>query len=148
LGNNIQVIEGPEFELLNEDSKKMIKESKFVISTNSNRMGYRMQGAALVLKEISECLSSAVSMGTLQLLPDGNTILLMADHQTTGGYHRLAHVSSAAIPSLAQMYAGDSLSYLFISLDEAEKSLQSQQKHLKLLKNACNFRLQEYLSND
>jgi antagonist of KipI len=148
LGNHIQMIEGPEFELLNDASKKIIQENSFVISNNSNRMGYRMQGDLLALTEGFECLSSAVTMGTLQLLPDGNTILLMADHQTAGGYQRIGHASSASIPSLAQMNSGEAISYQFISVEAAEKSYLLQQMHLIQLKNACNFRLNEYFAND
>ena len=142
------MVAGPEFELLNDASKKIIQENAFVISKNSNRMGYRMQGEQLALAEGFECLSSAVTMGTLQLLPDGNTILLMADHQTAGGYHRIGHTSSASIPSLAQMNSGEAISYQFISVEAAEKSYLLQQMHLIQLKNACNFRLNEYFSND
>jgi antagonist of KipI len=133
---------------LEETSKKLIQESSFIISTNSNRMGYRMQGNPLSLKEGFECLSSAVNFGTLQLLPDGKTILLMADHQTAGGYHRIAHACSASFPSLAQMNSGEAISYQFITIEEAEQLVNSQQMHLQQLKNACNFRLQEYLSNE
>ncbi len=148
LGKTIQMIEGPEFKLLNDASKKIVRENSFVISNNSNRMGFRMQGASLELREGYECLSSAVSMGTLQLLPDGSTILLMADHQTAGGYHRIAHASSAAIPSLAQLNVGETIQYQFISLETAEQTLMKQQRYLIQLAHACNFRLHEYLANE
>ena len=66
-------------------------------------MGYRLQGETLIVKEQKQLVSSAVSSGTLQLLPNGQLIVLMADHQTTGGYPRIGHVITTHLPRLAQM---------------------------------------------
>jgi antagonist of KipI len=64
-------------------------------------------------------LSSGVTFGTIQLLPDGQMIVLMADHQTTGGYPRIATVVSVDLPLLAQLGSGDSVSFELIEIDQA-----------------------------
>jgi antagonist of KipI len=74
-------------------------------------MGYRLNGIALERNELDEMISSAVTKGTIQLLPSGQLIVLMADHQTTGGYPRLGHVISADIPKLAQASAGTAINF-------------------------------------
>ncbi|OYU56927.1 MAG: hypothetical protein CFE25_06800 [Chitinophagaceae bacterium BSSC1] len=142
------LIPGAEYELLDAASKQCLTHEPFQIATNSNRMGYRLQSAPMHLGEYKECLSSGVGFGTLQLLPDAQTILLMADHQTTAGYPRLGHVASVSLPSLAQLNAGDNIRFQLINMNTAESLYAAQEKHLRQLKNACNFRLQEYLSND
>jgi len=142
------LISGAEYELLDDASKQCLIHEPFQIALNSNRMGYRLQSAPMHLGEYKECLSSGVDFGTLQLLPDAQTILLMADHQTTAGYPRLGHVASVSLPSLAQLNAGDSIRFQLIEMATAESLFAAQEKHLRQLKNACNFRLQEYLSND
>lgn len=142
------LIPGAEYELLDPASKQGLISEPFVIAMNSNRMGYRLQSAPMHLGEYKECLSSGVGFGTLQLLPDAQTILLMADHQTTAGYPRLGHVASVSLPTLAQLNAGDSIRFQLIDMATAESLYTAQEKHLRQLKNACNFRLQEYLSND
>jgi antagonist of KipI len=56
-------------------------------------------------------VSSGVCFGTIQLLPDGQLIILMADHQTTGGYPHLAEIVSADVPRLAQLAPGGSVHF-------------------------------------
>ena len=57
-----------------------------------------------------DVVSAAVAPGTLQLPPDGQPIVLLADAQTVGGYPRLGHVIAADLPRLAQWRPGDGCS--------------------------------------
>ena len=91
-------------------------------------------------------ISTAITLGTIQLLPDGQLIILMADHQTTGGYPRLGHIISADIPSLAQLSAGENFFLQPADIQTAEALLAEQEMNLQQLQNACNFRLQEYFN--
>jgi antagonist of KipI len=90
-------------------------------------------------------VSAAVSFGTVQLLPDGQLIVLMADHQTTGGYPRLAHVISIHHSRLAQMKPGDQFCFRFTDQPTAEELYIKQQQHLLQLQNACKFKLEQLL---
>jgi len=103
-------------------------------------MGYRLTGAPLKLTESIELLSSAVSFGTIQLLPDGNLIVLMADHQTTGGYPRLGHVISLDQPLLAQLGPNDKVGFHLISIKEAEDLLVQFEDELNIFRIGCRFR--------
>ncbi|MES2003866.1 MAG: biotin-dependent carboxyltransferase family protein [Bacteroidota bacterium] len=145
--DGFRFIPGNEFALLSESSKNLIADTFFTINRNSDRMGYRLQGEALQLRLPKEMISSAVTRGTMQLLPDGQMIILMADHQTTGGYPRVGHIISADIPSLAQMGPGDSFHLQSVTIEEAEAILYRQEMNLQQLQNACNFRLQQYLNS-
>ena len=144
-GNAIRVLAGNAFHLLEEPSKRRLQSSAFMISAKSNRMGFRMKGDPLKLQKEDQIISSGVTNGTIQLLPDGQMIILMADHQTTGGYPIVAHVISADLPGLAQLSPNEQISFQFIEPGEAEKLLFQQQQDLLQLQNACNFRLKEYL---
>lgn len=146
--NLIAFMPGAEYPLLEKISQSGMVTNKFKVSTQSNRMGYRLEGQALLLSNKIECLSSAVSFGTIQLLPNAQMIVLMADHQTTGGYPRIGHVASSSLPTLAQVSVGESIQFELISFDEAETIFLQQQQNLQQLQNACNFRLQEYFRNE
>ncbi len=111
-------------------------------------MGYRLNGIPLQILQQQEMVSSAVTKGTIQLLPDGHLIVLMADHQTTGGYPKVAHVIAADVPKLAQMKTGEAVQFQFIPLSAAEKLLIEQFQHLQQLQIACNLKLEEYFAND
>ena len=106
-------------------------------------MGYQLKGAPLKLERPMELVSSAVSFGTVQLLPNGQLIVLMADHQTTGGYPRVAHVVSAHLPKLAQLRPSDTIQFKLMDLEAAEQLLVSRQKELHILQRSCMDHLNE-----
>src|SRR4051812_30057442 len=99
----IRCVTGNEYDWLNDESKKAFTSSSFHISVQSDRMGYRLEGENFNMITNKHFISSAVTKGTIQLLQSDKLIILMADHQTTGGYPKIAHVISAEIPKLAQM---------------------------------------------
>ena len=140
------IVPGNEWERVEQLSGNQLFQQAFTILNASDRMGYRLNGIPLKTGNKGELISSAVSFGTIQLLPDGQLIILMADHQTTGGYPRIAHVISADLPGLAQQIPGDKINFKLTNHAFAEKELFNQQHHLAQLQNACTFRLEEFLS--
>ena len=142
----ILILSGNEWERLTTESKENFTMTSFVITQQSDRMGYRLKNIPLHSMTNEEVVSSAVSFGTIQLLPDGGLIVLMADHQTTGGYPRVAHVISAHHSRLAQMKAGDKVYFRLTDQSTAEELLIKQQQHLLQLQNACTFRLEQYFN--
>jgi len=145
-GSNFYFIPGAEYELLNDAAKKQLEDASFILGRQYDRMGYRLQGAGLLYSIPKEQISSAVTKGTMQLLPDGQLIILMADHQTTGGYPRIGHVISAHIPSLSQLLPGAEISFQQTDMATAEEWLFRQQRNLQQLQNACTFRLAEWMA--
>lgn len=141
----ILILPGNEWQRLTEEGKESFLMTSFVITNQSDRMGYRLNNLPLPVLSGEEIVSSGVSFGTVQLLPDGKLIILMADHQTTGGYPRVAHVISAHHSKLAQMKAGDKIRFQLTDQRTAEQLFIKQQQHLLQLENACKFKLEEFL---
>jgi antagonist of KipI len=144
-GDEIYVLPGHEFSKLAAGERDYLLKETFTISSQSDRMGYHLKGRALAIASPFEILSAGVSFGTVQLLPSGQLIILMADHQTTGGYPRIAHVISAHHHKLAQMKPGDLLRLSLTDLATAERLMMKQEQHLSQLQHACNFRMQQYI---
>lgn len=135
----VRVVEGAEFGLLTEESRQNFPQQNFTITTNSDRMGFRLLGEPLVPEHKLELVSSAVNFGTIQLLPDGQLIVLMADHQTSGGYPRIANVVTTDLPLLAQLGANDKVAFHPISIEEAENLSVQFENDLKLLQIRAKF---------
>lgn len=135
----IPCIMGPEWNWLTDDAKALFINNEFTISSQSDRMGYRLDGVPLEQENRSSLISSPVDWGTIQLLPNGQCVILMADHQTTGGYPRIAQVVSAALPKLAQLPPGTKISFELITVTEAEESLISMQQNLLSIKRSCTL---------
>lgn len=134
---------GKEWSLLDETMRNQFKQNTYRIDNNSNRMGYRLNGQPVYLQTATELISTAVTKGTIQLLPSGLPLVLMADHQTTGGYPRIGHVISADIPKLAQFEPGDAIQFKEITITEAHKRLQELDLYLKQTEIACKLRMAE-----
>src|SRR5688500_14874721 len=107
----LRIIPGGEYELLTDESKTLLQADMFTLSSESNRMGSRLKGASLKLQHPKELVSSATNFGTVQLLPDGQMIILMADHQTAGGYPRIANIVTSDLPIAGQLGPGDRISF-------------------------------------
>lgn len=142
----IHVLKGPEWDYLSEESKKDFMINLYSILPSSDRMGYRLSGPTLVSKSENEIISSAVCFGTIQLLPDGQLIVLMADHQTTGGYPRIAQIVSTNLSKIAQKGSRDKIQFTLVDQMVAEEMLIKQDRHLVQLQNACSFKLEEYFN--
>ena len=138
-------MQGSEWDWLDKASQEKFLKNPFFISPNSDRMGYRLASEPLHSATKTELVSSAVNFGTIQLLPDGQLIILMADHQTTGGYPRLGNIISAQLSTLAQMKAGDKIQFKFTDHQVAENLILKQQQHLMQLEIACKLRLENYI---
>ena len=108
--------------------------AEFRVTPQSDRMGLRLQGPKLERADAEDRLSSAVAPGTIQVPPDGQPIVLMADAQTIGGYPQLAHVITADLPLLAQLRPGDTVRFSEVTLDEAQRQLLARERTLGLLR--------------
>lgn len=144
--NEIEFIIGSEWHWLTADAQELFVEQWFQITNEADRMGFQLAAQVLRAKHYDQLVSSAVCFGTVQLLPNGQLIILMADHQTAGGYPRIAHVISAHLPILAQKKPNDVVRFKMTSLEEAEKKLLTQKKYLQQLQIACKFRMEEFLN--
>jgi len=143
---DIGFLMGPEWNWMSETSRQAFEAGRFRITAAADRMGYRLDGPALKTVRAEQLVSSGVCAGTIQLLPDGQLILLMADHQTTGGYPRIAQVISAHIPLLAQKNPGDSIHLKLTQLGAAQEKIIAQKKYLQQLQIACKLKIDEWRS--
>lgn len=135
----VRIIPGGEFGSLSNASRDIFLSSVFEVRAESNRMGYRLNGPALFPEPPVEIVSAAVSFGTIQLLPDGQLVVLMADHQTSGGYPRLGNVISSDLPVLAQLSAGETVSFQVTDPFSAEHAAAAFDQDLRWLRTGVRL---------
>lgn len=134
--SHIRVLPGRQYNQLTEKGKEQFFSESFQVTPQSDRMGFRLIGPKIELREKREMLSEAVSFGTIQLPPNGNPIILLADRQTTGGYPKIAQVISADLSYLAQRKPGEKIQFQLVTLEEAEKLYLEKERTWKKLKTA------------
>ncbi|MEP7109607.1 MAG: biotin-dependent carboxyltransferase family protein [Ferruginibacter sp.] len=135
--NLIRCIAGPEWDLMKDESKTQFSRLPFSVTVQSDRMGYRLQARNLAMKDPVQLISSPVDTGTIQLLPDGQLIVLLADHQTTGGYPRIANVIGVDLPKLAQLPVHSEIHFELLGIENAEEAFVSLYQSLESIKNIC-----------
>jgi antagonist of KipI len=106
----------------------------FTVTSQSDRMGVRLAGCALARGSQRELVSCAVAPGTIQVPPDGNPIVLLADAQTIGGYPQLAHVIAVDLPVAAQLRPGNPVRFQEVTLAEAHELLVAREHALAILR--------------
>jgi biotin-dependent carboxylase-like uncharacterized protein len=104
----VDVIMGPQEKYFTDESIATFLSSEYSVSSTSDRMGYRLEGAALKHRNKSELISEGMTMGAIQVPASGQPIVMMADSPTTGGYPKIGTVVSADLPLLAQCVPGRS----------------------------------------
>lgn len=117
----IRVMAGMQYDAFTEQARYDFFGMDFLITTKSDRMGYRLSGPKLSLREPLEMISEVASLGTVQVPPDGMPIILMADHQTTAGYPVFGQVAQVDVARAAQLRPGDRMYFRLISNEEGER---------------------------
>jgi len=130
--HTLRAIAGPHMRRLGAEGRKTLFGSEFKVSRDADRMGYRLEGPTLDASG-DELLSFGLAAGALQVPRSGQPILLMADHQTAGGYPVVATVASAAMPVAAQLLPGDRLTFAEVSIEAARKIRAAQRAALDSL---------------
>src|SRR5580765_3027105 len=115
----VHVLEGQHFASFDSNAQRSFFDTVWKIAPESNRMGFRLAGPALVRSEQSEILSGPTALGSVQVPANGTPIALMDDHETTGGYPKIAEIASADVPRLAQLAPGGQVHFAKCTLEMA-----------------------------
>ena len=124
---HIRVTRGAHWTVFGTRQQDLFLNSPYTITANSDRMGYRLDGPSLEPEAGLQILSEPTAFGTVQVPPDGQPIILMADRQTTGGYPKIANVASVDLPVLARCLPGERLAFTLISLDNAHQLFRERE---------------------
>jgi antagonist of KipI len=122
----LRVLPGPQLEHFGADALDTLRRTRFRVSPQSNRMGYRLSGGTLPASNHGEMISDATFAGSIQVPPSGEPILLMVDRQTTGGYPQLAVVIAADLPAAAQLAPDDWVAFEPCDLGIARAALEQE----------------------
>lgn len=127
--NILNVIKGNQVSQIGTELWHLFLTEKYSVSTQFNRMGYKLSGNPLPVKSIS-MRSEGMTQGAIQVPPDGQPIVMMADHQTLGGYPKIGTVALCDLPRLSQASTGTEFSFESISPDEARYRYRQQSKFI------------------
>lgn len=124
----IRIIWGLHADLFDARVRERFLASEFAISRHLDRMGVRLDDAAGVFAgaTILSLASDAIVLGDIQILGDGTPIVLMADHQPTGGYPRIGTIVTADLNRFAQLRPGTPVAFEPVTVEHAHQLLRSR----------------------
>jgi allophanate hydrolase len=126
----IRVVLGPQQECFAEESIATLLGAEFRVSQSADRMGMRLDGPLLRHRGGWDIVSDAIATGAIQVPGSGQPILLLADHQTTGGYPKIATVISADLPLVGRRRPGDTLRFVAVAVEEGEELCRDEERRL------------------
>lgn len=129
----LRVVPGPQQEYFTEKGRKTLISSVYKLANDSNRMACRLEGEAVEFVDRGDIISDGIVTGSIQVSSNGMPIVMLADHQTTGGYAKIGTVASVDIPVLAQKKPGEKVRFAYVSVEEAQRLYIQQRRYLREL---------------
>ena len=102
----LRVTPGPRRDWFTDAGWESLLSQTYQVSSNSNRVGVRLDGSALERARTGELSSEGMALGAIQIPPSGTPVIFLADHPVTGGYPVIAYVADADLDACAQLRPG------------------------------------------
>ncbi len=122
-GHPIRVVRGPQADHFTTATLAEFGAARFRVTSDVDRMGYRLEGQRLRARGGHNIVSDGVVRGSVQVPGSGQPIVMLAEHQTTGGYPKIATVATADLRKLVQHAPGAEIRFHFVGVDEARAAL-------------------------
>jgi antagonist of KipI len=123
----LRVTEAPQTHRFPEEALKLFSSSPYQVSEEANRMGLRLKGPPLPRLGAGDMITEGVPLGAIQVAPDGLPIILFVEHQTTGGYPKIANVIAADLHRVGQLRPRDTVRFVFVSVPDAHRFGMNQE---------------------
>jgi len=127
----IRVVMGPQDQRFTDQAIATLTSHDYRLTPVLNRMGMRLDGPVLEHIDNADIPSDGIVTGSIQVPGNGIPIILLADHQTTGGYTKIATVISADLPKLARLRPGQNIRFQAISVEEAEAIAREHEQAIR-----------------
>ncbi len=126
----VRVVLGPQADRFTADGIRTFLEEPYEMLPQSDRMGARLRGPAIQHARGHDIVSDGVPLGGVQVVGDGQPIVLLVDRQSTGGYTKIATVCSFDIGRIGQVRPGERVRFLEVRVVEAHAILRAERARL------------------
>ena len=121
------------------EARRRFRTEFYQLTPSSDRQGARLSGAELPLTVPREMVSQPAACGSVQVPPDGQPIILLAERQTIGGYPQIGHVISVDLPKLANARPGTSVRFHEVTWEEAQTLKRREEREFKWLRTGLEL---------
>tara|TARA_Y100000590_G_scaffold462321_2_gene626131 strand:- start:9114 stop:10037 length:924 start_codon:yes stop_codon:yes gene_type:complete len=129
----LRITRGLQHDWFDSAAWKTLQERPYTISSNFDRMGLRTSGIGIYPITAKHVITEGIPLGAVQIPGNGRPIISFVDHQTTGGYPKIANVITADLCKVGQLRSGDEFQFQLVTMKEAEFLRLDQEKFLNEL---------------
>jgi biotin-dependent carboxylase-like uncharacterized protein len=129
----VHVVLGPQADMFTETGLNTFLSSIYKVTLEADRMGYRLEGPLIEHKGRADIVSDALLPGAVQVPRNGKPIVIMRDAQTTGGYPKIAAVTTPDVSLLGQAKPNDTVKFSKLTVQQAQEKTREYQKRLNSL---------------
>ena len=133
--HTLRAVLGPQDDAFTAEGLQTFLTSTYTVTPQSDRIGYRHEGAPIQHKGGADIVSDGSPLGAVQVSGDGMPIVLLADRGTTGGYTKIATAISVDLSAVAQAIPGDTMSFESVTVEESHGALRQQADVIQQLKD-------------
>ena len=126
----VAVILGPQDDRFTAAGIDAFLSGPYELLPQSDRMGARLKGPFVEHTRGHDIVSDGVPMGGIQVIGEGQPIVLLADRQSAGGYTKIATVCSFDLGRIAQLKPGGRLTFRRVTVAEAHAMLRDSRRAL------------------
>lgn len=134
----LRVVMGPQDDCFTDKGIETFLDGEYTLTNEADRMGLRFEGAVVEHKDGGDIITDGISFGAVQIPSHGQPIVMMADHQTTGGYTKIASVISVDLPKAAQLKPGCKVHFKKVSVEEAQDLYVKELDDMEALSRKLN----------
>ena len=127
----IRATPGLQHSLFDKPTQELFFSKEYTVSHQSNRMGIRIHGPKIQKRTSEDMITEGLPLGAVQVTGNGDSIITFVDHQTTGGYPKIANVIAADMHKVGQLRPGDVFTFELITMDKAETLYLAQEGILR-----------------
>jgi len=143
----LRVIMGPQDDYFTKEGCATFLNNEYVVTSEFDRMGCRLEGPFIAMKGSSDIISEAVTFGSIQVPSHGKPIVLLSDRQTTGGYAKIATIASVDIPKLVQRKVDSKVRFKAITVTQAQELIAEEIKEMDGFRKAIRKPCKEVLES-
>lgn len=129
----LRTVAGPQEEAFTSRGMEDFVSGVYRLSEKCDRMACRLKGPRIETVQSSDILSDGIMEGSVQVASDGLPMVMLADHQTTGGYAKIGTVISTDVPALAQLRPGQQVVFEFVKPWEGIRAYRKEERKLAWL---------------
>ena len=130
----LRAVPGPQDDAFTPEGLHAFFSGLYAVTPDSNRMGVKLSGPVVATKNGSDILSDGIVEGSVQISANGQPILMLADHQTTGGYAKIATVIAPDLSAAAQLRPGEPAAFRPITVQQAVRLCRETAQQLRHIK--------------